>query len=157
MKKTVTALAILLLPQAVIFGGRASQIASQEIQQSDVAHPYHAHPPSGQLVDTLDPKQFGDDPPTFVAYTLAGRIRKVLYQEPCFCPCHKEQHHQSLLDCFAGEHGISCYLCKQELVYCYDQARLGKNVREIRLGLLNQEWNKIDVKAYASKFLSEAH
>jgi hypothetical protein len=158
MKTTAKLITLFLLGQAaVLVAQNAGTIRGDNAQQQYDEHPFHEHPPAGPMPATLDPANYKDDHSTFVAYTLAGRMRELLYQEPCFCPCHKEQQHQSLLDCFAGHHGVSCQLCKQEVIYCYEQGKLGKNPAKIRRGLMNYEWGTIDAAKYADEFLSGAH
>jgi hypothetical protein len=154
MKKPAALMAILLVAQAAALVGQNAQTSTQDTHRQDEEHPYHVRPPSEPLPATLDPLQFKDNHSTFVAYTIAGRIRELLYQEPCYCPCHREQHHQSLLDCFGGNHGVSCHLCKQEVIYCYEQNKLGKNPAEIREGLMDYRWKTIDVAKYAEDFLT---
>jgi Protein of unknown function with PCYCGC motif len=96
---------------------------------------FHDHPPVGPLPATLDPGSLNNNHPAFVAYVLAAQIRELLYQEPCFCPCDKHNGHQSLLDCFIGDHGISCHLCQQEAIFCFREHKRGKNPTQIREAL----------------------
>ena len=118
---------------------------------------YHDQLPPGPLPSTLNPSQFQDNRAAFVTYTLAARIPKILYQEPCFCPCHEKEGHQSLLDCFAGTHGLSCHLCKQEVIYCYEQQRAGKSTQVIRMGLMKREWREVDVNKYVQSLPASWH
>jgi hypothetical protein len=155
MKTSAAVITTLLFGQLAALVVQNTLTASPDHRAQDQDHPYHIHPPLAPLPSTLDPAQFKDNRSAFVAYTLAGRIRELLYQEPCYCPCHKEMQHQSLLDCFAGNHGRSCHLCKQEVIYCYEQSKLGKNPKMIREGLMDHRWNTIDVAKYAEDFLSE--
>jgi hypothetical protein len=93
---------------------------------------YHDHPGIEPLPSTLNPAQFKADHTSFVAYTLAGQIKNMLYQVPCYCPCHKQQGHESLLDCFTGRHGVKCPTCQKELIFCFRQQRRGKSPAEVR-------------------------
>jgi hypothetical protein len=73
---------------------------------------YHDHVPPGTLPATMNP-EFFTDPGVQNAYTIAARIKKTLYQQPCYCHCDRSQGHGSLLDCFAKPgagylHGKDC-------------------------------------------------
>src|SRR5947209_13179518 len=59
---------------------------------------FHSNPPIGTLPQTMDSASFSDIL-TANAYAVAARIRKTLYQEPCYCHCDKSQGHTGLLDC----------------------------------------------------------
>jgi len=122
--------------------------------QADVPHShtmdvpaYHKTPPKGALPDTLDPKQFPDAVNQNV-YALAARIKKVLYQQPCYCMCDHEYGHQSLLDCYVSSHASVCSTCRMEAVYAYQQSQKGKSAAEIRKGIINGDWKKVDMAPY---------
>jgi hypothetical protein len=82
------------------------------------------------------------------AYAVAARIRKVLYQQPCYCHCDRSQGHRSLLDCFASRHGSGCDVCIREDLYAYEQTRKGKSATQIRSGIENGEWRQVDLSKY---------
>jgi len=116
--------------------------------QSDEPVPaYHTQPPTGALPDTLDPAQF-DDPIVKNSYALAGKVKRVLYQEPCYCHCDRSQGHGSLLDCFASKHGSMCNVCMGEALYSYEQTRAGKTPAQIRAGIQKNEWQKVNAAKY---------
>jgi Protein of unknown function with PCYCGC motif len=108
---------------------------------------FHSQLPRTPLPETLDPAQFSG---VLVqnAYTVAARIRKLLYQQPCYCHCDKSQGHHSLLDCFAGNHGAECNLCMAEDFYTYEQSRAGKTAAQIRAGIIHGEWRNVDLQKY---------
>jgi len=108
---------------------------------------FHNRLPRTPLPDTLDPTQFST---VLVqnAYTVAARIKKLLYQQPCYCHCDQSQGHHSLLDCFAGNHGAECNLCMAEDFYTYEQSRAGKTAAQIRAGIINGEWRSVDLHKY---------
>jgi len=68
---------------------------------------FHNEPPQGPLPGTVSPTEFSD---VVVqnAYILAARVKRILYQQPCYCHCDRSQGHKSLLDCFASKHGAEC-------------------------------------------------
>lgn len=41
------------------------------------------------------------------AYRIAHEIPEVLAQQPCYCNCGDSFGHESLLDCFASDHGAT--------------------------------------------------
>jgi hypothetical protein len=108
---------------------------------------FHAEPPKGALPDTLDPAQF-QDAQTKNIYTLAARVKPVLYQEPCYCGCDKEVGHKSLLDCFTDLHGAHCVLCKKEAAFTYSESLQGKTAAEIRKEIMDGKWKEVDLAAY---------
>jgi hypothetical protein len=108
---------------------------------------YHAEPPKGALPDTLDPAQF-QDAQTRNIYTLAAKVKPVLYQEPCYCGCDKEVGHKSLLDCFTDLHGAHCILCKKEAAFTYSETQQGKTAAQIRKEIIDGKWKEVDLAAY---------
>jgi hypothetical protein len=106
---------------------------------------FHDHPPSDALAPTLDPSEFHNDRASFVVYSLAARVKDTLYQVPCYCPCHKQQGHQSLLDCYVGRHGIHCAVCQKEVLFCYHKTRSGAKPDHIREAISRGEAWKIDI------------
>ena len=108
---------------------------------------YHAEPPKGALPETLDPAQFLDAH-TKNIYTLAAKVKPVLYQEPCYCGCDKEVGHKSLLDCFTDLHGAHCILCKKEAAFTYSETQQGKTAAEIRKEIIDGKWKDVDLSKY---------
>jgi hypothetical protein len=108
---------------------------------------YHDQPPVLPLPDTLNPEQFAQNDPAFAAYTLAARVRRTLYQIPCYCPCDKLKGHKSLLDCFASNHGASCHICQQETIFCFLHRR--ESASQIRKRIADGEAWTIDLSKSA--------
>jgi Protein of unknown function with PCYCGC motif len=128
------------------FGARLS--ADQASAQSEEPVPaYHPQPPTEALPATLDPAQF-DSPVVKNAYALAARVRKVLYQQPCYCHCDRAHGHTSLLSCFTSTHGSMCNVCIGEAFYSYEQARKGKTAAQIRDGIVRGDWQQIESAKY---------
>src|SRR5467141_5249772 len=122
--------------------------ASQLAQSAEEAVPaFHNEPPQGQLPETLSPSQF-TDVVVQNAYTLAARVKKTLYQQPCYCHCDRSQGHTSLLDCFASKHGSGCNICISEDFYAYEQLRKGKTPGQIRRAIVQGEWQSVDLTKY---------
>jgi len=139
---------IILCAAALAMAIAAPRAASQLAQSAEEAVPaFHSEPPEGQLPETLGPSQF-----TSVvvqnAYTLAARVKRVLYQQPCYCHCDRSQGHTSLLDCFASKHGAGCGVCMREAIYSYEQSHKGKTAAQIRAGIERGEWQQVDMSKY---------
>jgi hypothetical protein len=79
------------------------------------------------------------------AYRLAAKIPNVIYQQPCYCHCDRSVGHKSLHSCYESEHGAHCGTCLQELYYSYQMTKAGKTPAQIRAGIENHEWEKIDL------------
>ena len=137
---------LLVLPQ--IASSRSAGIPGQ-VPTADSIPAYHNAPPTDALPETLSPALFND---TLAqnAYTIATRIKKVLYQQPCYCHCDRSQGHGSLLDCFTGRHAAVCGTCEREDFYAYEQTQKGKTPAQIRDGIERGDWEKLDVTKYQS-------
>jgi hypothetical protein len=110
--------------------------------------PFHpSAPPEKDLPPTLEPAQFQDGI-TQNAYALAAKVKRALYQQPCYCHCDKELGHASLLDCFVGTHAAVCNVCKWEGIYTYAETQKKKTPAQIREGILKGEWKKVDLTKY---------
>jgi hypothetical protein len=122
--------------------------AKQAAGQSEEPVPaYHAQPPTEALPETMVPAQF-DNPVIENAYALAAKVRKVLYQQPCYCHCDRAHGHGSLLDCFTSTHGSMCNICTGEVLYSYEQTRAGKTPAQIREGIEHGDWQHVDLAKY---------
>jgi hypothetical protein len=108
---------------------------------------YHAHAPEGALPATVSPTFF-KEPLVQNAYAVAAKIKKTLYQQPCYCHCDRSKGHTSLLDCFASLHGSECGTCIYEDLYTYEQVHKGKTAAQIREGIIKGEWKSLDTTKY---------
>lgn len=140
----IVASALVLIPQDARSSGAAR---FQSAPNSEPIPAFHEAPPTGALPDTLSPSLF-PDPIAQNAYTIASRIKRVLYQQPCYCHCDQSQGHQSLLDCFTGRHAAVCGTCEREDFYAYEQTHKGKTPAQIRDGIEHNAWEKLDVSKY---------
>lgn len=135
------ALALLFLPQ--------KSSSHSQSDPDDATPAFHAQAPTGALPATMNPDTFSD-PVVHNAYTVAARVKKILYQEPCYCHCDRSQGHASLLDCFVSKHGSGCQICVREDLYSYEQSRKGKTPAQIRDGIMHGEWQSVDITKYQS-------
>lgn len=147
-----TGAALLVLPQ---FAATQSSMPGMDARQAASAEPvpaFHAQPPTGELPPTMEPSIYSDKL-IFNAYAVAGRVKKVLYQQPCYCHCDRSSGHGSLLDCFASRHGAGCDICQKEAFYAYEQTKKGKNPAQIREGVERGDWQKVDIAKYQKDYL----
>ncbi len=118
---------------------------------------YHDRPPSEPLPKTLQPPAFSANPKAHVAYCVAARIPDVLYQEPCFCHCNRFADHKSLLDCYTKDHGLNCFACQAEAVFCFEKHLRGFAPGEIRKALYRDEWRSLNLDEYVRIFQENGH
>src|SRR5579864_3420844 len=133
-------LGIAFVPQRA--ASRQSQSAAEEPVPA-----FHATPPKAPLPETLSPSLFMNAV-VQDAYTVAARVKKILYQQPCYCHCDRSQGHGSLLDCFASKHASVCDVCIREGLYSYEQSRKGKTAVQIRTGIERGDWQQVDITKY---------
>jgi hypothetical protein len=128
---------------------------STTAQDADDTPAFHSELPKGALPPAMEPSSFPD---VLVqnAYALAAKVRRLLYQQPCYCRCDKHEGHGSLLDCFAGTHASICETCIREGLYTYEQSRKGKTAAQIRDGIEHGEWKNVDLTKYQSPIASGA-
>jgi hypothetical protein len=140
------ALCFALVPQRL--ASRSPQSPNATPSGVEEAVPaFHARAPQGEIPATMNP-EFFTDPVVQNAYTVAARIKKTLYQQPCYCHCDRSQGHGSLLDCFASKHGAGCNVCLYEDLYAFEQVRKGKTAAQIRAGIIRGEWKSVDASKY---------
>jgi hypothetical protein len=149
------ALGFVLLPQRA-----ASRLpnAGANVPQASAEEPvpaFHSTVPQGPLPSTMSPALF-TDVVVQNAYTVAARVKKTLYQQPCYCHCDRSQGHGSLLDCFASKHASICEICIREGFYSYEQSRKGKTGAQIREGIERGDWQQVDVSKYQTNLVAPA-
>lgn len=81
------------------------------------------------------------------AYQMAAKVEKALFAQPCYCRCDLALHHKSLHSCFEGTHGAVCATCMRQAIYTYQQTKLGKTPQQIRQGIMNGDWQNVDVES----------
>jgi hypothetical protein len=140
------ALGLVFVPEQA--ASQSSQDANPPQSAADEAVPaYHARAPQGELPATVDPSLF-TDPVVQNAYAVAAKVKKALYQQPCYCHCDRSHGHKSLLDCFASKHGSQCGTCIYEDFYTFEQSGKGKSAAQIRAGIIKGEWKSVDATKY---------
>src|SRR5215831_18503861 len=142
------AAALLALPQFAWPSPQTGGMQHNAPSGDEPTPAFHAQPPKDALPPTMEPSIF-EDMQTFNAYVIAGRTKKVLYQQPCYCHCDRSQGHGSLLDCFVSRHGSGCDICQKEDFYSYEQTHKGQTPAQIREGIMHGEWQRVDSAKYA--------
>ncbi len=140
------ALALTLVSPSSAFSPAQGANAAQPGTDNSIPA-YHAQAPKGALPETMNPDYF-PDPLVQNAYAVAAKIKKTLYQQPCYCHCDRSQGHTSLLDCFASQHGSQCGTCIYEDLYSYEQVHKGRTAAQIRRGIIKGEWKSLDATKY---------
>ena len=140
-------MALLALGLSAIFVPQRAASRLPQFSSAESVPAFHTEVPKGPLPATMDPTQF-DNVVVRNAYTLASRVKRVLYQQPCYCHCDRSQGHGSLLDCFASKHAEECGVCLKEGFYSYEQSRKGKTATQIREGIEKGEWQQVDLAKY---------
>jgi hypothetical protein len=113
---------------------------------------YNAAPPKPGT--KLPPILSGEDlkgpdfkyPVQLRAYQAAARNSTLIHQLPCYCYCDRSQGHNSLHSCFENTHGAHCSTCMQEALYADKMAKLHKTAKQIRDGINNHEFERIDLQ-----------
>jgi hypothetical protein len=141
------ALGFILLPQPAASRLPSADPSMAQAGGEELIPAFHSTVPQGPLPATMSPTLFTDIV-VQNAYTVAARVKKTLYQQPCYCHCDRSQGHGSLLDCFASKHASICEICIREDFYSYEQSRKGKNSAQIREGIERGDWQQVDVSKY---------
>lgn len=142
----VSGLGLALIPLQA--SSRSVGTLQQETNREPVPA-FHTSVPKGPLPATLNPSLF-TDPVVQNAYRLASRIKRILYQQPCYCHCDRSEGHGSLLDCYVSHHAAECGVCVQEDLYAYEQSRKGKSAAQIREGIERGDWRTVELAKYGS-------
>jgi hypothetical protein len=134
--------------------GSAGALRQSDLQSSAApSHPnFHDAPSADPLPPVLDPSQFLENRAAFVAYGLASKIPQTLYQVPCYCGCDRHHDHQSLHDCFTGNHGTHCRICQKEAVFCFLQQKKGKTPSQIREAMERGAVTNLNLDKYVRRY-----
>jgi hypothetical protein len=127
--------------------GRLAPHLQPQPQAQEAVPAFHAQAPKADLPATMSPALFVDVA-VQNAYTIAARVKKTLYQQPCYCHCDQSQGHGSLLDCFVSRHASGCDICMREAFYSYEQAGKGKTGAQIRDAIIKGDWQSVDLAKY---------
>jgi hypothetical protein len=108
---------------------------------------FHSAPPKSPLPDPVNPDHY-TDPLSKNSYAIAGKVRDVLYQQPCYCFCDRNDGHHSLYDCFLSDHASGCNTCRMEAIFAYEQTRKGESATQIRKEIIAGDWRKLKPEDY---------
>lgn len=148
--RTLVGSAVLLgmaIGMSVLPGQSAPPVPAPPGQAEGTVPAYHKQRPTGLLPTTLSPTLF-NDPVIKNAYAAAARIKKTLYQLPCYCHCDRSAGHGSLLDCYVSQHASGCDICMKEVFFASEKLRKGTTVAQIREAIIKGEWEQQDLTRY---------
>jgi hypothetical protein len=140
-------IAVLALGLGVMFVPQRAASRMPQVSSAEAVPAFHTQVPKGPLPATMSP-ELSSDVLVQNAYTLASRVKRVLYQQPCYCHCDRSQGHGSLLDCYTSKHAAECGVCLKEGFYSYEQSRKGKTAAQIREDIEKGEWQQVDLTKY---------
>jgi hypothetical protein len=98
------------LPRSVVLAGPAAS---------------HGDPASTILDASLFP-----DPRVREVYEKARLVADRLDKMYCYCHCHEEMGHRSLLSCFQGTHAAECGICLREGYQAWSDWQAGRSVED---------------------------
>lgn len=110
-----------LLVVALIAGPRGGSSGHHPTPRVDV-HTMH----------TMPAARYASYPGVGEVYEMAAAIPEVLDGIFCYCYCHDNFGHYSLLDCFMDDHGAGCDVCLQEAMMAYQMTQQGSSLDQIR-------------------------
>lgn len=120
------------------------------VPPSDTTPAHYTVPPRSGYPPVLAGEQLTgplfNHPYKVMAYQMAAKVERVLFQQPCYCRCDRALGHKSLHSCFEGTHGAVCATCMRQAVYAYQQTQLGRSPEQIREGIARGEWQTVDVE-----------
>lgn len=154
LRKTAFAVLVTVATIPFFLSRRVAEAAEGQADRDRLVRTlsYHRHPPREPLPITLGPGRFAANPAAYLAYSLAARIKPVLYQEPCFCSCNQSRGHKSLLDCYTDDHASVCPICRLEAIYAFEQHQRGKSPKQIRKAMLRGDLTTLDMDTYLRNF-----
>jgi hypothetical protein len=103
------------------------------------------------LPRTISPEAF-TNPRVRIVYAMAGSIRGVLDQLPCYCDCGSALGHGSLLECYVGRHASVCEVCLMEAAFAYEQTTRGETPIQIRAQLDRGAWRGVNLDKECTLF-----
>ena len=136
----------------VAFAQSGSGQNNMPMPKSDPSAPipaFNPAPPKSPLPDPVSPDRY-TDPISKNSYAMAAKVRNVLYQQPCYCYCDRNDGHHSLYDCFLTDHASGCNTCRMEGIFAYEQTRKGETAAEIRKEIIAGEWRKLKPENYTT-------
>jgi hypothetical protein len=141
----------------IVFGVSATVVSFAQPGQNGAPLPkadssapvpaYHTAPPKTPLPDPVSPDRY-TDPISKNSYAMAAKVRNVLYQQPCYCFCDRNDGHHSLYDCFLSDHASGCNICRMEGIFAYEQTRRGENAAQVRKEIMAGDWRKLNPQDY---------
>lgn len=97
----------------------------------------HVHPEArtgepGLAATVMNPTSAANYQRAVRAYRVARAIPHVLDGMHCYCECHENIGHRSLLTCFQSRHAAACDVCIGEAEMAGALTQRGENIEAIR-------------------------
>ena len=97
--------------------------ASSQLPQEEPVPAFHNQAPQGELPATLAPAQFTNIV-VQNSYILAARVKKILYQQPCYCHCDRSLATPACsIASPAGMAPVATYACAKRFIRTSNRAR----------------------------------
>ncbi len=94
---------------------------------------HHPTPrPVAQEPDVVSYTRYASYPRVADTYRMAAAVPSVLDGIYCYCHCHENMGHYSLLDCYTSDHAAECDVCLSEGAMVYQLHKQGKDLNTIR-------------------------
>ncbi len=121
------------VPVWVWFGVGVLLLVLGLVLRPKTAQARHPDPRPGiTALGVESPAEWSNEPETADVYRMAAEIPEVLDGLYCYCDCHHNFGHRSLLDCFKSDHGGNCDVCMNEVRIAYRMHKEGKTLQQIR-------------------------
>ena len=85
---------------------------------------------NGRLASTVLDSGLFPDPKVRDAYDKARLVADRLDKMYCYCECHEDMGHRSLLSCFQGTHAAQCGICMREAHQAWVDWQAGRSVEQ---------------------------
>lgn len=147
------ALAAVVLLVGMRLGTMAQQPRQPAVSHSKivVAQPAKSNSP---LASTLPPRDFSSNPVAEHAYAAAARIEPLLRQLPSYCGRKGKSGRANLLSLYQTRNASDCRVSLKETFYAYQQSRKGKTVSEIRRGIVDGNWQHVNLSKWQTPLSS---
>ena len=110
-----------LVVVALVAGPRGDALGHHPMPRID-AHAMHVMPAA----------RYASSPGVAEVYEMAAEMPEMLDGVYCYCFCHDNLDHYSLLHCFMEDHGAGCNICLDEAVLTYEMTKQGSSLDDIR-------------------------
>lgn len=113
-------------------------IVTAALAKSNAPHGHHPTPrPVAERPQVVPAARYASYPRVAETYRMAAAVPGVLDGLYCYCHCHENLGHYSLLDCYTSDHAAECDVCLSEGALAYRMSKQGKSLNQIRAAIDN--------------------